>query len=259
MTQASTHRTEGARRTRRCAMTLAALFSVALLTPACSTVSSMTDDIWPFGAAQEPVADMAAASMRTYATLVAEANPSAGGAAQLAARDTDGSDTQEADTQEADAEEAEELDPEAEENARRKSREERLTEEIRARQEARAREAAEREAARQLAELPDSDDDDIAVRVLFLPGDTTLSIKAEDDLTLLAEELRGTSASNVRINAYWSSESGESGTARLAALKHGLRVRSFLNQRGVRAANVVLQQVVPAEDQRQVVDVLVGG
>lgn len=213
----------------------------------------MTDDLWPFGGAQEPVADMAAASMRTYATLVAEANPDAGGARQLATRSPE---EQKAETE---AEEAEDLDPEAEENARRKSREERLTEEIRARQEARAREAAEREAARQLAELPDADDDDIAVRVLFLPGDTTLSIKAEDDLTALAEELRGSSASNVRINAYWSSETGESGTARLAALKHGLRVRSFLNQRGVRAANVVLQQIIAEEDPRQVVDVLVGG
>jgi len=214
----------------------------------------MTNDLWPFGEEREPVADMAAASMRTYATLVAEANPSAGGASQLAARTPE---TPEGDAEE--TEEAERLDPEAEETAKRKSREERLTEEIRARQEARARAAAAREAARQLAELPDADDSDIAVRVLFQPGDTTLSIEAEDDLTALAEELRGSNVSNVRINAYWSSETGDNGTARLAALKHGLRVRSFLNQRGVRAANVVLQQIVAEDDPRQVVDVLVGG
>lgn len=248
MTQASADRTGGARRCRRCAPSLAAVLIAGTMLPACSTMSSMTDDLWPFGETREPVADMAAASMRTYAILVAEAERGAGSAAQLAARGAG----------EADAEGAEAADPEAGESAGRKSREERLTEAIRARQEARARAAAEREAARQLATLPDAGDGDVAVRVLFQPGDTRLSIQAEDDLTLLAEELRGANPAKVRINAYWSSETGDSGTARLAALKHGLRVRSFLNQRGVRAANVVLQQIVAEDDPRQVVDVLVG-
>ena len=248
MTQAAADRNgRGRRRPQATAFIL-----IPLLLGACSSLSSMGDAVswvgeavWPFGEEEAPMADMAEASMRTYAAMVAEVQPSAAAAVQLATRSA---------TPAAGEEHSEE-----QEDAREKSREERLEEEVRARAEARAKAAAEREAAEQVGPLPDASEADIAVRVLFQPGDTTLPIRAEDDLTALAEELRGSDVSKVRITAYWSSESGDSGIARLAALKHGLRVRSFLNQRGVGAANVVLQRIQAEDEAAQVVDVRVGG
>lgn len=119
-----------------------------------------------------------------------------------------------------------------------------------------ATESDEDEPAPPVAALPPDNDPGIALRVLFSNQNSALSPSAEKDLDELATQVLREDDLPIQILAYWSLADGSPSAAKLRALKRGLTLRSYLNDKGLRQIQIELTEVRAEEAPPLVVDVV---
>ena len=80
-----------------------------------------------------------------------------------------------------------------------------------------------------------------------------------DELSALAQNLREQTPRPVQIVSYWTGVESTGSEAKLASLKRGMTVRSFLRDRGIASARLELKRVAEEFSPADLIDIRAAG